>query len=1031
MIAKSEICATCGSTLDPGEWGRCWQCMAEGLLRLNLSNEPKMADCSIGRLGGYELLEEIARGGMGMVFRARQIGLDRDVAVKVLRESWFASNEEVLRFRTEAAAAARLRHPNIVAVYEIGEDHGRHFFAMDLVEGINLDQATRDGPLPPHQAAAIVVAIAGAVQHAHEAGILHRDLKPSNVLLDAGGRPFVTDFGLARPLDGSSSLTLTGQVIGTPAYIPPEQARGETAGPAADVYGLGAILFNLITGRAPFLGSNSLETLRHVLDQDAPSPQLLNPSIPRDLASITVKCLAKEPERRYASAAGLADDLARFLRGEPTLACPASQAEKLWRWCRRKPALAFSAGSALLAILAGLAGVLWEWGRAERERTTAVRNELAAREGLYAADMSLIQRTLDQHNVSGARELLEAHAPASGQPDLRGWEWHYFASLCRDPSILSTRTDAQLRCIKPSPRLGGVLLGWSDGSVELWNASGEKLGLLLQEQGEVSSTATDAEGLLVVIGVAGRKANLYDLSLPAHPRRILRFPDRNHVDSLATSVHMLSAGSNKPGPFDDDQGDAGITSVFDTGSGEEIIQLPESGENSRFTQDGQTLITGSWKGVVTLWNTSNWTVRASLPCGGGRLMDLALSPDSHLLATASWKGSLRLWDLSNAQFLGECQGHSSRAWALSFSPDGTTLASGGGDQTIWIWDVSTRRTRGQLTGHNDELRALCYTPNGEGLVSGERNSGSVRFWKTGLAPQSASLPIYGPGIFSPDSSCLAAANSSSAVSLWDLRSKSQQAVFPSEPNPIGFSLDGALLITASASGTLPLAPSPISGVKYWSVASQHLEKTVRFAETNHVAAAIALSVDQQLLAAGDEKGQILLWNLTDGSLRGTLTSELLMPVRAWNLVFSVDGKVLAAGSGGIVRAWDMANRKLLLQGEGSGLAVAVSPDGQTLAAGRGREIDLWQIQTGRKYATLRGHREGIYWVAFSRDGRTLASACEDVKLWNLATRREVASFSQPQPFQAVAFSPDGRSLLAGRIGEAFLWTADKFAKPNP
>lgn len=308
------------------------------------------SNAAIRTFGDYELLEEIARGGMGIVFRARQISLNREVAVKLMRDSALARPEDVRRFRAEAAAAANLRHPNIVAIHEVGELDGQRYFAMDLIDGTNLAERTREGPLPPQEAAALVAVIAGAVQHAHEHGTLHRDLKPSNVLIDAAGNPFVTDFGLTRPLDGDSSLTLTGQVLGTPGYMPPEQAAGRGAAePSADIYSLGALLYHLLTGRAPFVGRTTVETLRHVIEQEPVSPQLLNPEVPRDLTSVCLKCLSKNPLTRYRSARAMAEDLQRFLRCEPTLARPTPPHQRVWLWCRRKPAWA-----ALILALVGL-----------------------------------------------------------------------------------------------------------------------------------------------------------------------------------------------------------------------------------------------------------------------------------------------------------------------------------------------------------------------------------------------------------------------------------------------------------------------------------------------------------------------------------------------------------------------------------------------------------------------------------------------------------------------------------------------------
>ncbi|MSU34778.1 MAG: hypothetical protein EXS36_06630 [Pedosphaera sp.] len=252
----------------------------------------------------------LKRGGMGIVFRARQVSLDRIVAVKLMRDSSLARPADVERFHTEAASAAKLKHPNIVSIHEVGEQAGQHFFAMDLIEGSNLAERTRDGPLPAQTAAELVSTISEAVQHAHTLGVLHRDLKPSNIVVDLAGTPYVTDFGLARLLDGCGSLTVTGQLLGTPAYMAPEQARGLVVDLSADMYSLGAVLFHLLTGRAPFVGRSVTDVLNQVVSSEPLVPQLLNPSIAADLATICLKCLEKDPRHRYRSARELAEERA-------------------------------------------------------------------------------------------------------------------------------------------------------------------------------------------------------------------------------------------------------------------------------------------------------------------------------------------------------------------------------------------------------------------------------------------------------------------------------------------------------------------------------------------------------------------------------------------------------------------------------------------------------------------------------------------------------------------------------------------------
>jgi len=505
----------------------------------------------------YELLEEIARGGMGIVYRARQVSLDRLVAVKMLLFGPLSSPEFVKRFRAEASAAASLLHPNIVAIHEVGVHQGQQYFAMDYVQGQSLAKLLANGPLPARRAALYLKTIAEAIHYAHERGILHRDLKPSNVLIDANDQPRVTDFGLARRLEGDSELTVTGQVLGSPNYMPPEQAGGRRGKVSrrSDVYSLGAMLYHVLTGRPPFVGEGLTDTLEQVLNSEPISPRLLNPSVPRDLETICLKCLEKEPDKRYGTAQALADELDRFLNNEPVHARAVTLAERAWRCCRRKPALASSLFVILILFLIVIIGSPIAIYRINQTLTRAEAGELAARRNQYASDMHLAHQAINEGDLSRALRLLDRNRPSFGVPasagskpeggvarpdrlkaglqtDLRGWEWRYLWQQCQGDQlfILGYHFDRESQRQRPefAYERGVTACGYlPDGKtaysagidkvVRFWDLSSRRQGVSLPHDGPVTAAACSPDGRWMVSAARNGTANegplrLWDLA---------------------------------------------------------------------------------------------------------------------------------------------------------------------------------------------------------------------------------------------------------------------------------------------------------------------------------------------------------------------------------------------------------------------------------------------------------------------------------------------------------------------------------------
>src|SRR5262245_23809180 len=1046
---------------------------------------------------------------MGVVYRARHVRLDRIVAVKMIRAGDFADAEDVARFIAEAQVVASLQHPSIVQLYEIGEHEGRPYFSLEYVAGGTLADAVRGVPQPAQVAAEFVEVLARAVDTAHRAGVIHRDLKPSNILLseqrhadeqrsaqvaagDTVDRPAlalaprakVADFGLAKRLHQGAGRTRTGAVVGTPSYMAPEQAAGKTkeVGPAVDIYSLGAILYELLTGRPPFRGESPEATRDLVMSQEPVAPRRLQPKLPRDLETICLKCLDKNPQKRYGSALALAEELRRYLDGQPIQARPIGQIGRAWRWARRKPALAGLATLATLTVIAGIALVVGFWlfrsylSREERVKraTHALDQGLAlCAAGDSGQGLLWLARALDLAPDDAADLQRVARA------NLGAWQ-NEINSL----KIILAQED-EVRFIASSPD-GKVLLTASLNETCLWTSEGARAGTriarLLPHAGDVLAARFSADGK----------------TLLTRNRTCMQRWDATNGQALGppeeTPYLVASAVFSSDGQWVLTASRKGIAQLWNADTGRPLGKTLEHVGVTlvALSRDGKLALTGS-DGEAYLWDLAAGTRRGEpfrhdglralvfgpddttvLTAGAdkmARLWDVsgkfirpfehpqaltaaAFAPDGATILTGSEDGSARVWITASGKQLGTMMVHAGPINSVAFGP-GKTVLTGSADKSTRVWQLKTPVRPRLVFQHTRPVVRVAYSPDGRTLLSAGQD-GAARLWATANDKPERKLQHKVPvdAIFSPSGDQVLT-GSANIVRLWDARTDKQIAGFSHEGELIvngerrevavltfAFAPDGRTIVTGSsnlkgdleADGALagradlvrpdPVRPDPArpgpSCAALWDALSG---KLIRILPHPGAVNAAAFSPDgQTLLTAGQNEGR--LWDVATGRLRARLSHN----ASVFRAIFSADGSLaLTADARGTAQVWNAATGQRLshAQFEGGIYAAAFSGDGKVVfSAGQDKFAHAWDTRTGGARASF-PHRGRVRSLALSPDEQILLTGSDDrtARLWDAATGKPIGpAWPHGDRVRSVAFAPDGKTALTGSYdNKARLW----------
>lgn len=986
---------------------------------------------------GYELLRELGRGGMSVVYQARRIADDQVVALKMIPGGSATTPREQAQFHRESQTLANLNHPNIVRVLEVGQVRGLPFFSMEYVAGGPLTDYLKNEPHLPDFAARLVVVLARAIQTAHDLGIVHRDLKPSNILVTGLNGPTpsdtarpeayvkIADFGLAVNLAMEEERQRSGWIVGTPSYMAPEQAAGKMSliSPRTDIWGLGAILYECLTGRPPFLGKTALETLRQVQEEDPLPIRRLQPGVPAALETICMKCLNKNPARRYQSAAELARDLERYLKRQEIHAQAPRYWERLVRWYLEHPSFRRTALVTLLALLAVLlATTCYSIGlqanqadldlarMREENQAQALQSrqrELLEREWLlgqyrYAAHVQQAQRLWTQGDLHAMEHVLAPYRSGPERP-LRDFACRYLEHLMTGRVHTHTGHKGDVYSLAWSPDGATLVSAGMDGSLRFWNVEGEAKSPVAAHASEINVVAYSPDGHTVATGSDDGRIGLWN----AHTGDLQAYlpPRGSPVVSLAFGVdgRTLYAGNHDGGLIQHR-----LSRVVES---RELTRIEGRIEVLDLSPDGRYLALAGGPYQATLVELTETPRVTVIPLDRSKSIAVTFSPSGKQLAIGTTRGEVLLFDLPSGELVRRSSAQVDQIRTLAYTPDESLLISGSEDGHLRLWDPQTLTPLGILPGHAGRVWCLAMSPDGQWLAS-SGSKGLIKLRVPGNDPGYETLREGGPAIHAlgtlPNLP-IALFGTDTGVEFqpltMDTRQNVQQLRYPSRILSLSISPRRDCMLVGRATELLDLH-------NFQTQKSKLLTRTYRYD------LATAFTPDGRIAASGDARGQVKLWNMPEGT---PLPCEISLdaPITALTFDPATDRLVLGT-SDGRVNVWAMDGKSPLLSWEAHQHDVrrlAVSPVDNVLAsAGRDHIVRLWNVKTGEELQRgLLGHHKPVVDAAFSVDGKNLATASLDgtVRIWSVSTGRELLMLTLPGPATGVSFLDANRLLVVG------------------